>query len=73
MNNQVVRIVRVQRVSSGDFQLNCGDELVCFFKVSNRDCIVQRATDSAVAEIVAERLASARFPGDKIIIKYEGV
>lgn len=73
MNNQVARIVRVQRVSSGDFQLNCGNELVCFFQISNRECIVQRATDRACAEIVAERLAAARFPGEEIIIKYEGV
>ena len=73
MSENVHRIVRVQRISNGDFQLNCGDELVCFFKVSNRDCIVQRATDSAVAELLAERIAAARFSGETIIVKYEGV
>lgn len=66
-------IARLQRVSNDSFAINVGlDDLTCFFKISNLECLQQRCTDNALAEILAERIVSARYPDYDVFVKYEG-
>jgi GGDEF domain-containing protein len=72
MNMRPTVIAILERVSAHDFCVRVGiDDFTCFYKVSNRECIVQRAIDSEVAEQIAERIVAARYPEYDVFVKQQ--